>query len=44
MAEIFKKDSKDLKKTTKWGNTKVKIAAGTVTLGGVGFLIWKFFF
>jgi hypothetical protein len=44
MAETFKNNSKSLKKTTRWQNTKVKIAIGTMGLGGIGFFVWKFFF
>jgi len=44
MAETFKNNSKSLKKQTRWQNTKVKIAIGTMGLGSIGFLVWKFFF
>ncbi len=44
MAETFKNNSKELKKTSKWQNTKVRIAVGTMSVGGIGLFIWKFFF
>ena len=43
-SEEYKKESKELKSVTRWGDLKLKIAIGSCAIGGVGYGVYYFFF
>ncbi len=43
LSEAYKNNAKDLKKTTKWQNWKIKLVAGGVAGSALTYFVWAWF-